>query len=165
MLWMSLTKPHFQSKVIKLANDFMYSCDLKVLREKNQATNVPPNNKWKFCDSNPFCHILNMSSGENLWHIPRKKVKNFSKKKEYYQFQVGLISYSNLKKTKAFKEQVYKCLSSQFYSTKSIQLIKTLKHYNTRIIVLVIFYDNECWYRRKNLCQYRGTDIEVFRLY
>ena len=44
-LSMSLTKPHFQFRVIKLNNDFMYNYDIKVLREKNQATNVSQNDK------------------------------------------------------------------------------------------------------------------------
>ena len=44
-LLMSLTKICFQFKVIKFTNYFMYNYDLKMLREKNQATNVSPNNK------------------------------------------------------------------------------------------------------------------------
>ena len=42
---MSLKKLHFQFKVIILTNELMYSYDVKMLREKNQAKNVSPNDK------------------------------------------------------------------------------------------------------------------------
>ena len=37
---MSLTKPHFQTKVIKCTNAFMYNYDINMLRDKVKETNV-----------------------------------------------------------------------------------------------------------------------------
>ena len=42
---MVLTKLHFQFKVIKFTNDFMYNYDLNMSSDKTQATNVSKNNK------------------------------------------------------------------------------------------------------------------------
>ena len=67
-----------------------------------------------------------MSDHAPLWKMARKKVKYFSTKKEDYQFQVGYVSYLNLKK-KAFKEQVDKFLSYQFDSKTSTKIRRTLK--------------------------------------
>ena len=103
---MSLTKQPFQSKVRKLANDLMYNYDLKTLREKNQAKNVSPNDRWKFCNSFPLCHILNMSDCVPLWSMACKKMNNVSKRTEEYQLEVRGMLYLNLKQNKAFKEQV-----------------------------------------------------------
>ena len=92
----------------------MYNYDLKMLREKNQVTNVSPNNKWKFCNSIPIYHIINMSACAPIRHMARKKVNNLSMKKEEYQFKFGRMSYLDLKQNKVFKEKVYKCLSYKF---------------------------------------------------
>ena len=47
MISMSLTKLHFQFKVIKYANGSMYNYDINMLREKNQAKNLSPKDEWK----------------------------------------------------------------------------------------------------------------------
>ena len=67
---MSLIKLYFKLKVIKFTNDFMYNYNLSMLREKNQSTNVLPNDKWIFCNSISLCHIINMSSCHlfGTWH-------------------------------------------------------------------------------------------------
>ena len=52
------------------------------------------------------------------------------------------MSYSKLKQNKEIKDQFEICLSSQFDSKISIQMIKTLKRDNTRAIALILIYDN-----------------------
>ena len=90
---MYLEKLNFKSKGIKFANDLMYNYDLKTIREKNQGTNVSPNDKWKFCNSITLFHILNMSARAPLWHTTRKNANNVSKNMKEYQFQVECMSY------------------------------------------------------------------------
>ena len=116
MLSMLLIKLHFQLKFIKFTNDFMYNCDINILREKKQATNVSANDKWKFCYSITICRILNISASATIWRMAHKNVNTLSMKKEDDKFQVRCMSYLNSKQNKAPKEQIYKCLSSQFYS-------------------------------------------------
>ena len=71
-----------------------------------------------------------------------KKVDNFSKEKEDYQFQVVCMLYLNLKDNKSFKDQVDKILSSKFDSKTSIQMRKILKQENTPVVFLIMLYDN-----------------------
>ena len=66
----------------------------------------------------------------------------FLTNKENYQFQVGCVSYFNLKQNKALKYQADKCLSSQFGYKNSTQMRKTPKQYNIHVISLIMFYDN-----------------------
>ena len=63
---MSLKNLHFKFKVIKFTNDSMYNHNLKMLREKNEATDVSPNYKWTFLNSISLCQINNMSDREPL---------------------------------------------------------------------------------------------------
>ena len=71
----------------------MYKYYLNRSWEKNQSTNVSPSNKWKFVKSIKLCQILNLSARAPLCKMARKKVNNFSTKKEYYQFKVVCMSY------------------------------------------------------------------------
>ena len=89
-----------------------------------------------------LCHILSLCARAPIWKMVRKKVNIFSMKKEYYQFQVACLSYMNLKNNKAFKEQVDKCLPNQFDVTTSKHIMKTPKQYHTRVIDLIIFYND-----------------------
>ena len=81
----------------------------------------------KVYNTDPLCHIFNLSACESLWKIARKKVNNLSTKKEDYQFHVACVSYFKIKLKKAFKEQVDKCLSSKFDYKTSQQMRETLK--------------------------------------
>ena len=51
------------------------------------------------------------------------------------------MSYINLKQNKAFREKIYKCLSTQFDGKKSSYMRKTLKHNMARDIARIMFYD------------------------
>ena len=95
---MLLSKPHFQTKDIQFTNVFMYNYDIKMLIEKTKETNVSSSNKWQVSNKIPLVHILNLSARAPLWKMTRKKVNNVSTNKEDYQFRVGCVSYSNLKK-------------------------------------------------------------------
>ena len=106
-----MTKLHFQSKVIKFTNGFIYKYDLNMIRENKKARKVSPNEKWIFCNSILICHILNMSAREPLWYTSYRKVKYVSKETEMYQFKVGCMSYPTLKQNREVKEQVERCLS------------------------------------------------------
>ena len=63
-------------------------------------------------------------------------------KKEDNQFQVGCVSFLNLKQNKAFKEKVYNCLYSQFDSKISTQMRKTIKQDNTHLLDPIMFHKN-----------------------
>ena len=59
-----------------------------------------------------------------------------------YQFKVGFIYYPNLKQNREFKEKVERCLYLQFFTKTSAKKRKTMKHYNTCVIDILMFYDN-----------------------
>ena len=109
--------------MIKFTNDFMYKYNINMLRDKI---------KQSICN-----HLINGTYLE----MARKMVNDFSTKKEYYQSQVGCVSYLNIKQNKAPKEKLYQCLSSQFYSKMSIKMSKNLKHDNNSVIALILFYN------------------------
>ena len=69
-------------------------------------------NKWKIYNTTPLCNILNVSACVPIWYMARKKLNNLSTKKEDYKYQDACVSYLNLKQNKAFKEKVYKYLST-----------------------------------------------------
>ena len=83
-----------------------------MLGKRNQATNMSSSNKWKFCNTISLYHIINLSASAPIWKMACKKVNDLFTKKEDYQFQVGCVSYFNLKQNKAIKEKFDKCLSS-----------------------------------------------------
>ena len=96
----------------------------------------------KFYNTDPLCHIFNLSACESLWKIARKKVNNLSANKEFYQFQVACVSYLILKQSKAFKERIDRCLSTQFDGKTPAHIRKKLKHKSTCAIDLIMFYKN-----------------------
>ena len=73
----------------------MYNYDIEMLGEKIEETNVSSSYKFQVSSTMPLCHIFNLSGHAYLWKMAHKKVKNFSTKKEDYQFQVGYVSYFN----------------------------------------------------------------------
>ena len=87
-------------------------------------------------------HILILSANEPLWQMERKKVKDLSTNKEFYQFKFACVSYLNLKQKKAFKKKVDKCLSTQFYGKTSAYFRKTLKCDSAHAIALIMLYEN-----------------------
>ena len=95
-----LEKLHFQSKVIKFTNDFMYNYYIKMIRDKIKQPLCHQIINGKKINSIPLFHILNMSARAPLWHMSYKKVKNVPKKTEEYPFQVVYISYSNFEQNK-----------------------------------------------------------------
>ena len=63
-------------------------------------------NRWQDFNRIPICYILSLIDHTPLWKIEQNKVNNSSTKKEVYQFQVACVSYQNLRKNKAFKDQI-----------------------------------------------------------
>ena len=89
---MSLKKLHFQFKVIILTNELMYSYDVKMLREKNQAKNVSPNDKCKCCNSIPLCCILNLIDHAPIWNMSHKKVDNLPQRSKTISFKLNVCN-------------------------------------------------------------------------
>ena len=106
---MSLTKPHFQTRVIQFTSVFMYNYDIKMLREKIKETNVLSSNEWQVSNTIPLVHILSLSACVPFWKMTRKKVNNLLTNKEVYQFQVACVSYINFKKT-IYSRSKYMCV-------------------------------------------------------
>ena len=80
---------------------------------------------------------------------PCTYLENGTQEGEYFFHEEGILSISGcmfviyeLKNNKAFKEQVDKCLSNQFDVTTSKHIMKTPKQYHTRVIDLIIFYND-----------------------
>ena len=71
-----------------------------------------------------------------------KKVNILSAKKEIYQFQVACELYFNLKQKKSFKDQIDKCLSTQFDGKTSPHMSKTHQHDSSHAIALIMIYKN-----------------------
>ena len=82
MISMSLTKLHFQTKVIGFTNVFMYNHDIKMLREKIKESTVSSSNKWEVSNTMPLVHILSSSARAPLWKMARNKVNNLSTKED-----------------------------------------------------------------------------------
>ena len=108
---MYLKKLKFQSKVIKFPNDFICNYYLKIIIKNKQARIVSPIEKWTFLNSTSLCRIFNISDHAPRWNMSRKNLKDGSKRMEKYLFQVGCMSYPNLKQNMAFKEKDERCLS------------------------------------------------------
>ena len=113
-----------------------------MLREKIEETNVLLSNEWKVSNTMHLIHILGLSDCAPLWKMSRKNVNNWSTKKEVHQFKVACVSYMNLIQSKAFKEQIYKCMSHQFDEKITATMRKTIKHNSTREIYLIMYYKN-----------------------
>ena len=98
-------KLHFQSKVIKFINEFIYNYDIEMIRDNKQARKVSPNETRVLYNSILLCQILNISACAPFWDMVCRKVKYVSKKTEMHQFQVVCMSYPTLKQNKAFNEK------------------------------------------------------------
>ena len=142
MLLISLTKLHFQTRVIQFKNVFIYNYDIKMLREKIKETYVSSSNKWKVSNTMSLCHILRLSAGAPFWKEACKKVNNFSIRKVVYQFQVVGVSYLNLRQNNVFRDKIDNCLSQQLDVKMSQQIRRTLKQESTFIIALIMLYEN-----------------------
>ena len=106
-----------------------------MLRNKNQETNVSSSNKWQVSNKIPLVHILNLSARAPLWKMTRKKVNNVSTNKEDYQFRVGCVSYSNLKKTRHSKSKLISvCLLNFIPKIQN----KQRKHKNKTILMSLL---------------------------
>ena len=113
-----------------------------MLREKIKETNVSSSKIWQVSNTMPLCKVLSLSACARLCKMARKKVDNFPTKKELYQFQIECVSYLNLKQSKELKEKFYKCLFQKFDFRTSHHMRKILKQENTRIIDVIILYEN-----------------------
>ena len=65
------------------------------------------------------------------------------------EFSIGYMMNKDLHKNKAFKEQVKGCLKNTFGPSTNIHIGKILLKKNTRVLVLVIFYENRKKITRK----------------
>ena len=95
-------------------------------------------NKWKVSNTTPIVSIFSFSACTLLLLFSRKKVNKVSTKKEVYQFEVSCVLYLTLTQNKAFKEQIYKCLSQICYEKATSTTSKRLKHDSTRAINLIM---------------------------
>ena len=138
MMLMSFKKLHFQTKVIRFGNVFVYNQDINMMIEKIEETNVSLSNKWQVYNTMPLVHLLSLSAREPLWKISHKKVRNVLTNEEVYQFKVSCVSYPNLKQNQAFKEKIGKYLSTQINGKTSAHIGKTLKNESTCAISLIM---------------------------
>ena len=59
------------------------------------------------------------------------------------QFSIGYMMNPTLNRNRAFKDQVKVCLKNTFGPDTNSHIAKTLAKNNTRVLALVIFYDND----------------------
>ena len=59
--------------------------------------------------------------------MERKEVNNLSTNKEFYQFQVAIVTYMKLKQNKAFEEKIHKCLYQNIYVKASQHMWEKMK--------------------------------------
>ena len=69
-------------------------------------------------------------------------MKGFPKKTEKYQFQVGCIYFLNLKQNRSSKEEVEIICASTFDFGTPQAKEKFMENDNTRVLVLIMFYEN-----------------------
>ena len=58
------------------------------------------------------------------------------------EFSIGYMMNPNFHKKKAFKDQVKGCLKNTFVPSTNIHIGKILLKPNTRVLALVMFYEN-----------------------
>ena len=72
----------------------------------------------------------------------RRRLGKKSKKKTISQFQLGCISYPVMNQNKVFKHQVDINMNSTF-AKKMLCIKRVSKKYNTRVIALLMFWENK----------------------
>ena len=65
------------------------------------------------------------------------------------EFSIGYMMNPNLHKNKAFREQVKVCLKNKFGTSTTAHISKILLKANTRVLALVMFYENRKKMQRK----------------
>ena len=102
--------------------------------------------KYKFSKSVPLRYLLSAYHRLLLWHVVNKMIINQKGGGGGYQFQSGYMLNPGSSINKDFKEQVENNLARNFSSAKIASIIILLREENTRVISLLMFYEN-----RKNM--------------
>ena len=77
-----------------------------------------------------------------LLHISKSYIWLEETNQRINEFSIGYMMNPNLNTKKAFGEQVKVCLKKIFFPSTNIHIGKILSKKNTRVLALLIFYEN-----------------------
>ena len=84
-----------------------------------------------------------------LLHMAKSYIWIEEKNKRINEFSIGYIMNPNLNMHKVFREKVKVCLKTTFSTSTMTQISKILLKPNTRVLALVMFYENRIKMQRK----------------
>ena len=107
--------------------------------------------KWNQLNIIDIQSLLGNNHHLPLSHIAKSYIWLEEKNQRINEFSIGYIMNPNLPKRKAFREQVKLCLKNIFVPSTITHIGKILLKDNTRVLALVVFYENSKINARKFL--------------
>ena len=94
-----------------------------------------------------------------LLHMARSYIWLEEKNQRINEFSIGYMMNTNLNMNRVFREQVKVCMKNKFPTSTMTHISKILLKPNTRVIVLVMFFDN----RKKSKETFQS--VELYNIY
>ena len=91
-------------------------------------------------------YLLGTTNRMPLSHISKSYIWLEEKNQRINEFSIGYMMNTNLNMNKVFREQVKLCMKTTFSTSTMTKISKILLKPNTRVLELVMFFEN-----RKNM--------------
>ena len=98
--------------------------------------------KWNQLNILDVQSLLGTNCRRPLLHMSKSYIWLEEKNQRINEFSIGYMMNPNFNTNKAFRQQVKVCLKNTFGPSTNIHIGKISPKKNTRVLALVIFYDN-----------------------
>ena len=107
-----------------------------------QKQTIETKDKWNQINLLDMQSLLGTNCRKPLLHMSKSYIWLDEKNQRINEFSIGYMMNSNLNTNRDFREQVKVCLKNTFCPDTNINIGRTLSKNNTRVLALVLFYEN-----------------------
>ena len=131
--------------------------DILAVGYKNKT--IETEDKWNQLNLIDILSLLGTNHLLPLLNMAKSYIWLEEKNQRVNEFSIGYMMNPNLNMNKVFREQMKVCLKTTFSTSTMTQISKILLKPNTRVLSLVMFYDN----RKK--CKENIQSVELCIIY
>ena len=119
---------------------------LSVGYKKNK---IETKDKWNQLNIMDIKYMLGTNNCMPLSHMAKSYICIEEKNQRINEFSIGYMMNPNLNMNKVFREQVKICMKTTFSTSTMTQISKILFKMNTRVLALVMLFENRKKTQRK----------------
>ena len=112
-----------------------------ILNTKKEDIKISPSQKWKVSTSVPLKRFMSDEQDcLTLWNMPNRMAICITENRTISQFQLGYLSFHNLKNLRHVEKNLRKKMGNVFTRDTPKRIKNVLKKDHTHVIALLMFY-------------------------